>query len=84
MEKKLSHMQSGRAGKSGESEEIVTVTDALLLSALAMVKVKSTFSVALSPLSPQEKMEIANIERVQSIPFPRKGLRGMRTAKEQD
>lgn len=29
--------------------------------------------------SPQEKMEIANIEPMQSIPLPRKGLRGLRS-----
>lgn len=41
-------------------------------------------SIALSPLSPQEKMEIANIEPTQSIPLSRKGLRGMLFATEQD
>lgn len=41
-------------------------------------------SIALSPLSPQEKMEIANIEPTQSIPLSRKELRGTLSAAEQD
>lgn len=44
----------------------------------------NTLSIPLSPLSPQEKMEIANIELTQSIPLSRKGLRGMHSAAEQD
>lgn len=74
---------SGEARESGESEKAahVTVSDVLLVWASAAVKVKSTVY-ALSPLSPQEKMEIANIEPTQSIPLTRKELKGTLTEKE--
>lgn len=45
-------------------------------AASTAVKVESTFT-ALSPILPQEKMEIANIEPTQSILLSRKELRGM-------
>lgn len=45
---------------------------------------QNSLFVALSPLSLQEKMEIANIEPMQSIALSRKGLRATRSAKEQD
>lgn len=74
---------SGEARESGESEKAahVTVSDVLLVWASAAVKVKSTVY-ALSPLSPQEKMEIANIEPTQSIPLTRKELKGTLTEEE--